>query len=400
MRENLPAAGLVEDALRMNTAALERHQIKLEREYEEHLPPVCVDRNKVLQILINLLHNARHALTAGSREDKRLVIRLGRAGPGRVKITLADNGIGIDPNHLTRIFNHGFTTKRDGHGFGLHSGANAAKKSGRHAHGPQRGPGPRGRFYPGIAGGGRRRTGGSSGRARKEYMKSTELKPNRRVLIVDDNPNIHTDFRNILCADHSGDAAVNKLEAVLFEGQKAAPDLSGFEVESALQGREGLEMVKQALADGRPYALAFVDVRMPPGWDGIETIARIWECQPELQIVVCTACRLTSWEQIRAKVGQLDNLVILKKPCDNVEVQQLAHALTKKWLLKALPGGPAVRRNWRWRTNESLAKSEERFSKAFHESPLPSGLQSIPELRFVDVNQSLAEVAGRETRRR
>ena len=84
--------------------------------------------------------------------------------------------------------------------------------------------------------------------------------------------------------------------------------------------------------------MAFVDVRMPPGWDGVETIARIWEVYPELQIVVCTAYSDYSWEEMRAKVGQPDNLVVLKKPFDNVEVQQLAHALTKKWLLN-LPGG-------------------------------------------------------------
>src|SRR6266851_2404440 len=92
-------------------------------------------------------------------------------------------------------------------------------------------------------------------------------------------------------------------------------------------------MVKEALAENRPYAMAFVDVRMPPGWDGVETIARIWEVYPQLQIVVCTAYADYSWEELRAKVGQPDNLVVLKKPFDNVEVQQLAHAMTKKWLL-------------------------------------------------------------------
>ena len=106
-----------------------------------------------------------------------------------------------------------------------------------------------------------------------------------------------------------------------------------FELDSAYQGQEGLAMVKKALAENRPYALAFVDVRMPPGWDGVETIARIWEVDPELQIVVCTAYADYSWEEMRAKVGQPDSLVVLKKPFDNVEVQQLAHALTKKWLL-------------------------------------------------------------------
>jgi PAS domain S-box-containing protein len=128
--ENLPAAGLVEDALRMNAAAFDRHHIDLLQEFDKNLPTVCVDRHKVLQILINLLRNAKYALAARSENDKRIVIRVGMASPDRVRITVGDNGIGIAQDHLTSIFNHGFTTKKDGHGFGLHSGANAAKEMG------------------------------------------------------------------------------------------------------------------------------------------------------------------------------------------------------------------------------------------------------------------------------
>jgi two-component system, cell cycle sensor histidine kinase and response regulator CckA len=220
-------------------------------------------------------------------------------------------------------------------------------------------------------------------------MKSTDLKPNRRILIVDDNTSIHADFRNILSPDHSDDAAANEMEAVLFG--EAKPDEVSFELDSAYQGQEGFEMVKRALAENRPYALAFVDVRMPPGWDGIETIARIWEVAPELQIVVCTAYADYSWEEMRAKVGQPDSLLVLKKPFDNIEVQQLVHALTRKWLLNLQARLQIAELA---QANESLILSEERFSKAFHESPLPSGLQSFPDQRFVDVNQRLAQVAG------
>ena len=92
-------------------------------------------------------------------------------------------------------------------------------------------------------------------------------------------------------------------------------------------------MVQHALAAGRPYAMAFMDVRMPPGWDGIETTARIWEIDPEMQIVLCTAFSDYSWDQMSAKLGQSDRLVILKKPFDNVEALQLATALTEKWNL-------------------------------------------------------------------
>jgi C4-dicarboxylate-specific signal transduction histidine kinase len=128
--ETLPVAGLVEDALQMNSAAFDRHHIELRRDFAPDVPSVCVDRHKVLQILINLLRNAKYALDARGGPDKRIAIRIGMASTERVKITVSDNGVGIVPEHLTRIFNHGFTTKKDGHGFGLHSGANAAKEMG------------------------------------------------------------------------------------------------------------------------------------------------------------------------------------------------------------------------------------------------------------------------------
>jgi signal transduction histidine kinase/DNA-binding response OmpR family regulator len=164
-------------------------------------------------------------------------------------------------------------------------------------------------------------------------MKSPDLKPNHRILIVDDNTSIHNDFREILCPDNTDEMTVKELEGVLFDDDKPAVDQMRFELHSAYQGQEALEMVKKSLADKRPFAVAFVDVRMPPGWDGVETISRIWEVDPELQIIVCTAYADYSWEQMRAKVGQPDSLLVLKKPFDNIEVQQLAHALTKKWLL-------------------------------------------------------------------
>ena len=222
-------------------------------------------------------------------------------------------------------------------------------------------------------------------------MKNTDLKPNHRMLIVDDNTAIHADFRKILCPVNSGNAALNGMEEALFGDSPPVDDRINFELESAFQGQEALAMVQQALAEKRPYAMAFVDVRMPPGWDGIETIARIWEADPELQIVVCTAYSDYSWEEMRAKVGQPDGLLVLKKPFDNIEVQQLAHALTKKWQLNFQS---QVQMGELARTNQSLVLSEERFSKAFHESPLPSGIQSLPDKCFVDVNQRLAEIAG------
>jgi PAS domain S-box-containing protein len=128
--ENLEIGALVDDALRMNAAAFDRHGIELTRDCEANLPMVTVDRHKVLQILINLLRNAKYAMDQRRDNNKSLTVRVASSNPGFVKITVLDNGIGIAPENLKKIFNHGFTTKRDGHGFGLHSGANAAKEMG------------------------------------------------------------------------------------------------------------------------------------------------------------------------------------------------------------------------------------------------------------------------------
>jgi two-component system cell cycle sensor histidine kinase/response regulator CckA len=220
-------------------------------------------------------------------------------------------------------------------------------------------------------------------------MKTIDTNLNRRILIVDDNATIHTDFREILCPDTSGRAAAREMEAVLFGEAQPAADQTVFELDSAYQGQEALTMVQQALVKDQPYALAFVDVRMPPGWDGVETIARIWEIYPALQVVVCTAYADYSWEEMRAKVGQPDSLVILKKPFDNIEVQQLAHALTKKWWLNLRSEHQLAELA---RANASLALSEERFSKAFKESPVPSAIQSVNNQRFLDVNERFLRV--------
>jgi two-component system, sensor histidine kinase and response regulator len=163
-------------------------------------------------------------------------------------------------------------------------------------------------------------------------MKTPSADKNLRILVIDDNRSIHNDFKKIL-ADEGASEKVQAMEAALFGQPAVARQAVRFELNSAYQGEEGLEMVQRAVAEGRPYAMAFIDVRMPPGWDGIETTSRIWEVDPEMQIVICTAYSDYSWDQMGAKLGQSDKLVILKKPFDNVEALQLATALTEKWNL-------------------------------------------------------------------
>ncbi|MFO1497237.1 MAG: response regulator [Verrucomicrobiota bacterium] len=154
-----------------------------------------------------------------------------------------------------------------------------------------------------------------------------------RILIIDDNPIIHNDYRKILSAGKCPNPAVDVLEATLFEDLVPSRPIMTFEVESAFQGQEGLKLVEKSVLEGRPYALAFVDVRMPPGWDGVETAVQIWRACPELQIVICTAYSDYHWEDIVRQLGRLDSLLMLKKPFDNIEVQQMAHALCEKWRL-------------------------------------------------------------------
>jgi len=154
---------------------------------------------------------------------------------------------------------------------------------------------------------------------------TTDRSTNHRLLVIDDNRAIHDDFRKILGEPDPLAAA----EARLF----GKPEATAFEIDVALQGAEGLSLVQQAQRDGRPYAMAFVDVRMPPGWDGVETTRRLWEADPDLQIVICTAYSDYSWNELTDVLAQPDRLLILKKPFDSIEVVQLAHALTDKWRL-------------------------------------------------------------------
>jgi signal transduction histidine kinase len=154
---------------------------------------------------------------------------------------------------------------------------------------------------------------------------------NRRILVVDDMPSMHQDFHKTLTA-HCAPEQLDQFENELF-GEAAAPVDEGFELDSAYQGREGLRMVEAALAAGRPYALAFVDMRMPPGWDGVETIERLWRVDPQLQVVICTAYSDHPWEEVLQRLDVRDRLLIVRKPFDMIEVAQLARTLTAKWTL-------------------------------------------------------------------
>ncbi|MCB1045139.1 MAG: EAL domain-containing protein [Acidobacteria bacterium] len=159
-----------------------------------------------------------------------------------------------------------------------------------------------------------------------------------RILIVDDNIAIHNDFKKVLAQDKIfGENEFKSLERELFADESSDSeddvDTPIYEVDSAFQGQEALHMVEKAEQDGEPYALVFMDVRMPPGWDGIKTISKIWERHSDIEMVICTAYSDYSWEKIIQELGTTDRLLFLRKPFDTTAVKQMALSLTRKWNL-------------------------------------------------------------------
>jgi len=154
---------------------------------------------------------------------------------------------------------------------------------------------------------------------------------NRRILLIDDMPSIHEDFRKILVLAPAA-PELDAVKAALF-GQRTKRPGDSFELDSAYQGRDGVAMVEAAVRSGLSYAMAFVDMRMPPGWDGVETIERLWRIDPHMQVVICTAYSDHPWEEVLARLDVQDRLLIIKKPFDLIEVSQLARTLTAKWAL-------------------------------------------------------------------
>lgn len=162
-------------------------------------------------------------------------------------------------------------------------------------------------------------------------MASSTMPVNRRILVIDDNVDIHGDFRKVLGGAPAKADALAAAELALLGESPSANTSPGFEVDSAYQGQEGAARVQQALNDGSPYAMAFVDMRMPPGWNGLETIARLWAIDPDIQMVICSAYSDHDWNDLVARLNNSDKLLVVKKPFEPIEVLQCAHALTRKW---------------------------------------------------------------------
>jgi PAS domain S-box-containing protein len=227
-------------------------------------------------------------------------------------------------------------------------------------------------------------------------MKPSSNPASPRLLIIDDNRAIHDDFSKILCPKQVSSGNLDEAEVALFgeaPSNGSEPELS-FQLDSAYQGRDGLELVKQAVKQGARYAVAFVDVRMPPGWDGVETTARIWEVDPDLQIVICTAYSDCSWEEMLEKLGRSDRLVILKKPFDSIEVLQLANSLSRKWhLLQESKNKMAGLEEMVVARTAQMVQEQEKFKAIFENSP--DGIFQInADGHFLTANPALAAIYG------
>jgi len=167
--------------------------------------------------------------------------------------------------------------------------------------------------------------------SRETVMTQPEEFRINRILVIDDSPAIHEDFRKILCGPPR--AGLGGGHDTFFGPEPVEPPRPRYEIHSAFQGEEGFRKVQEAAAAGRPYVLAFVDSRMPPGWDGVEAVTRIWQEQPNLQIVFCTANSDYSWDDLQARLGRSPNLAILKKPFDLIEVLQIASTASENYAL-------------------------------------------------------------------
>jgi CheY-like chemotaxis protein len=152
-----------------------------------------------------------------------------------------------------------------------------------------------------------------------------------RILIVDDQSEIHNSFKELLSSNTRSQSSIAQLAADIFDETSTAVSLPSYRIDSAFSGEEAFAMVVDAFEIDDPYSLIFMDMRMPPGWDGLETTQKIWEKIPDVEIVICSAYSEFKWGEIQESVGITDHLLFVKKPFDVVEMQQMTYALTEKW---------------------------------------------------------------------
>ncbi len=212
---------------------------------------------------------------------------------------------------------------------------------------------------------------------------------NKRILLVDDTKSIHEDFRKILAPAAAEPSDLQSARAAFFgakddgadDAKPVAP--TNYELENAFQGTQALDMVKAAMAEGNPYCVAFVDVRMPPGWDGVQTIKELWKVDPDLHCVICTAYSDYSWDETVAELGHTDKLLILKKPFDPAEIRQTASAFSAKWNAAASERSAMEALRQKETEARAYASSLETLNKALATSKASADRMSVMKSEFM-----------------
>ena len=236
---------------------------------------------------------------------------------------------------------------------------------------------------------------------------------NRRILIVDDTPAIHDDYKKVLAPQKRSTAALDQLDSLVMGSSllPSAAEATTFTIDSAYSGQEGLALVEKSAEEHEPYSVAFVDMRMVPGWNGLETIRRVWQVQPGLQVVLCTAYSDYSWKEIVDSLGDSGNFVVLRKPFESIEVIQLATALSQKWEssqqiqahMEELDREVLIRtqqaRFVSARLQEEMAtrgQMDDIFSLAFRSTPIPTAIINTQRLSWEGVNRAFAVLSGHD----
>ena len=194
----------------------------------------------------------------------------------------------------------------------------------------------------------------------------------KRILVVDDNEAIHYDFRKALEINKKNNGALDELRGKIFSDSSLSSVYTSFPsfiIDSAYQGLEAIELLKKSVEEQEHYALAFIDMLMPPGIDGVTTIEKLWEIDPDLQIVICTAHSDYSYEEMYQRLKGSDNFLILKKPFDIIEILQLVSSLTRKWELDK-------------QAREQLKRQSEQLNYFFREADFLYRLSQLSQAEF------------------
>jgi CheY-like chemotaxis protein len=214
----------------------------------------------------------------------------------------------------------------------------------------------------------------------------------KRILVIDDQPEIHADFQKILApaAARPSDGLARLRAAIKGSPDAAAPSPAApsYLLESAHQGEDGFKKILSAREAGQPYSLAFIDMRMPPGWDGLRTIREIWDKDPEVQIVVCSAYSDHPWSDVDAIADRSDRLLVLKKPFDAVEVKRMASTLTAKWRLAREAAAK------RAELEELLAEREELYNLERQKDLLRMKELDSTVRQLTSQTREIADIAG------